>query len=198
MGTPLENPGSVDQITKPNLRFVRVLITRRKAVLLASSLPYCLGPARTQKEGCMQTTSAASDRLTRPQAAKYLGISIFTLNAWESEGRAPRSTRAGRHSIYLRSDLDSFLVARQSKPMTVPAAECSSIAEPSRWPAGSRVMRLREVCHLTGLSKTTIYKLGRDGCFVPSISLGGTSVGWPSHLVESWLAEQLKKAMGAA
>ena len=146
----------------------------------------------------MQTTSAASDRLTRPQAAKYLGISIFTLNAWESEGRAPRSTRAGRHSIYLLSDLDSFLADRQSKPVATPEADCSTVAAPSRWPAGSRVMRLREVCHLTGLSKTTIYKLGREGKFVPSISLGGASVGWPSHLVEAWLAERLQKAMEVA
>ncbi|WP_082693262.1 AlpA family phage regulatory protein [Aquitalea magnusonii] len=63
---------------------------------------------------------------------------------------------------------------------------------PPAWPTGSRVLRLREVCLLTGLSKTTIYKLGNEGKFVPSISLGGASVGWPSHLVEAWLAERLQ------
>jgi len=47
-------------------------------------------------------------------------------------------------------------------------------------------------------SKTTIYKLTREGKFVPSISLGGASVGWPSHLVDAWLTTRLQKAMEVA
>ena len=140
----------------------------------------------------MQTTPAPNKRLFRDEAATYLGISIFTLNAWESEGRAPPSIRVGRRSVYLRSDLDRFMAARQQQ------SQLDTESAVATWPAGSRVMRLREVCHLTGLSKTTLYKLTREGKFVPSISLGGASVGWPSHLVDAWLTTRLQKAMEVA
>ena len=138
--------------------------------------------------------TASKHRYTRPEAAKYLGISVFTLNAWESEGRAQRSTRVGRHSIYLRSDLDSF--KGNCMPQAVDLPETPPVV--AAWPDGSRVLRLPEVCHQTGLSKTSIYRLIKQGCFVPPIKLGGGSVGWPSHLVDAYLAERLQKAMEVA
>ena len=42
-----------------------------------------------------------------------------------------------------------------------------------------RFLRLPEVMHLCGLSRSTIYELIRKGEFPPQVSLGGKNVAWP-------------------
>ncbi len=41
-----------------------------------------------------------------------------------------------------------------------------------------RFLRLPEVMHLCGLSRSTIYELIRKGEFPPQVSLGGKNVAW--------------------
>lgn len=65
-------------------------------------------------------------------------------------------------------------------------------------PAGAYIMRLPEVEATTGLKKTTLYQLQRKGQFPASISLGARAVGWPSHLVEQWIADRINAAQGVA
>lgn len=47
---------------------------------------------------------------TRQEAADYLGVSVFTLNAWASTGRVKLPFyRVGRKTMYKESDLLAFL-----------------------------------------------------------------------------------------
>ena len=56
--------------------------------------------------------------------------------------------------------------------------------------SGGRVVRIVEVCELTGLSRTTIWRRINDGSFPPSIPLGpqGTRArGWRYSDVQAWI-----------
>ena len=48
-------------------------------------------------------------RLTRADAAIYLGIKEQTLRTWAISGRGPRSVKVGGKVFYFRSDLDLFV-----------------------------------------------------------------------------------------
>lgn len=51
-----------------------------------------------------------------------------------------------------------------------------------------RIMRRPEILNLTGLSRSTIYRLINSGDFPQPVSLGLRSVGWHSEDVYSFIA----------
>jgi len=51
----------------------------------------------------------------------------------------------------------------------------------------TRILRLPEVMHVTGLSRSTIYVQMNNGDFPRSIRLGARSVGWLSTDIEAWV-----------
>ena len=57
--------------------------------------------------------------------------------------------------------------------------------DPSR-----RILRLPEVLEMTGLSRTTVWRLERKGEFPRRVQLGPRAVGWQSSAVEEWLASR--------
>ena len=46
------------------------------------------------------------------------------------------------------------------------------------------ILRLPEVLRLSGLSRSTLYLRISKGLWTRPVSLGGRSVGWPSHEVD--------------
>ncbi|MEL4285408.1 AlpA family phage regulatory protein [Shewanella xiamenensis] len=55
-----------------------------------------------------------------------------------------------------------------------------------------RIIRLKEVVHLTSLSKTSIYERMKAGTFPTNFSLGGRAVGWDEKTVQSWILSKLE------
>ena len=51
----------------------------------------------------------------------------------------------------------------------------------------SKILRRRQVCDLTGLSYSTIYRLEREGEFPQRRRLGPNTVGWLASEVETWV-----------
>lgn len=51
----------------------------------------------------------------------------------------------------------------------------------------TRLVRLPEVCRITGLSRSEIYRLINLKRFPPSVPLGERIVAWDSRLVQSWI-----------
>ena len=51
----------------------------------------------------------------------------------------------------------------------------------------NRLLRLRQVLDIVGLSKSAVYARIREGSFPKSISLGGTSVAWIEAEVNDWV-----------
>ena len=50
-----------------------------------------------------------------------------------------------------------------------------------------RVLRVRDVIGLTGLSRTTVWRLERAGQFPQRIRLSGNIVGWRDEEVLHWV-----------
>ena len=60
--------------------------------------------------------TAAADpdqKFSRPEAARYLGISARTLEGWAVRGGGPRMLKLGSRVVYRRRDLDTWLATRE-------------------------------------------------------------------------------------
>lgn len=61
----------------------------------------------------MEISSWAVERMTRREAAEYLGLSPTTLEVWASTGRYSLPfVKVGRRAFYRRSDLDKWIRSR--------------------------------------------------------------------------------------
>jgi len=58
--------------------------------------------------------------------------------------------------------------------------------------SASRILRLKEVCRVTGLGRSFIYQLQAEQRFPRSIKLGVKAVGWLEHEVQDWLNTRLR------
>ena len=59
----------------------------------------------------------------------------------------------------------------------------------------TRLIRIREVIQLTGISKSYIYQLVNQGIFPKSIQLipGGSSVAWVESEILDWIDERIEE-----
>jgi len=55
------------------------------------------------------------------------------------------------------------------------------------------ILRMPEVKKLTGISRSSIYRMMADGIFPNSVSLGSRAVGWMVGDIRAWL--QRKRAI---
>ena len=75
--------------------------------------------------------------------------------------------------------------------------ERRAVAQLDRGP--DRIMRLREVCEIIGLSKASIYRLEKAGDFPRRIKLGNGTwapVGWQSSAVYDWIDRRIAACDG--
>jgi prophage regulatory protein len=56
-----------------------------------------------------------------------------------------------------------------------------------------RLIKLKEVLHMTGLSRATVYRFMAAGGFPMKVELGGNSVAWVESEVEDWINEKIGK-----
>ena len=53
-----------------------------------------------------------------------------------------------------------------------------------------RLLRLDEVKSRCGLSRSSVYRLMRDGAFPEPLKVGLRSVRWPQAEIEAWVASR--------
>lgn len=70
-------------------------------------------------------------------------------------------------------------------------------AEPCRQPS-VRILRLAQVRHLTGMSRSAIYEMMRSGAFPRSLALGARSVGWVESEVVAWIESRIEARVQSA
>ena len=63
-----------------------------------------------------------------------------------------------------------------------PAAQPIPVVQPR-----DRLIRISEVCHLTGLGKTSIYDLMKKGRFPVRIKFSARAAMWPESAVMAWI-----------
>lgn len=49
------------------------------------------------------------------------------------------------------------------------------------------IIRLRQVCELSGLGKSTVWERARSGAFPAPVKLGPNSTGWKKAEVLAWI-----------
>jgi prophage regulatory protein len=54
-----------------------------------------------------------------------------------------------------------------------------------------RILRLKEVCKVTGLGRSCIYQLQAEKRFPRRIKIGLRAVGWLEDEVQKWLADRI-------
>lgn len=74
-----------------------------------------------------------------------------------------------------------------SSPSSAPAAPMMSAPDAVQ----ERFIRLPEVIHLCGLSRSTIYDLISREAFPKQISLGGKNVAWVQSEITAWMADRI-------
>lgn len=52
------------------------------------------------------------------------------------------------------------------------------------------VLRIPDVVRRTGISRTTIWRLERNGGFPQRLRLGPNSVGWSDEEIQKWIEER--------
>ncbi|PSU12309.1 AlpA family transcriptional regulator [Photobacterium gaetbulicola] len=58
-------------------------------------------------------------------------------------------------------------------------------------PPASRLIRIKEVLAVTGLSRSSLYKQISEGRFPTSVSLGERSVAWIESEVQGWIGDKI-------
>lgn len=53
-----------------------------------------------------------------------------------------------------------------------------------------QIFRIKTVCDITGLPKSTVYAKMLNGEFPRPIKLGHRAVGWKSEELQSWISNQ--------
>ena len=61
-----------------------------------------------------------------------------------------------------------------------------------------RLLRLKEVSSIVGLSRSTIYDLSAKGLFPERVLLGKRAVGWWESEIEAWIATRPRVGEGSA
>ena len=77
------------------------------------------------------------------------------------------------------------LITRQAVEEYV--RQTKSVQRESNYNHPNRIIRLKEVITLTGLSRSTVYKLMNEQRFPSSIKLGPSSTGWRINDIQNWL-----------
>lgn len=76
----------------------------------------------------------------------------------------------------------------QNISVSTPAPAAPVLPVPAQ---NERFIRLPEVMHLCGLSRSTIYDLISRDAFPQQISLGGKNVAWVQSEVSAWMADRI-------
>ena len=60
--------------------------------------------------------------------------------------------------------------------------------------ANTRLLRIKDVCERTSLSRASIYNYLKRGAFPEPVRLGPRCIRWESNVIEAWIASHLSGA----
>lgn len=52
------------------------------------------------------------------------------------------------------------------------------------------LLKLKQVCEIVGMKKSSIYKAIADGEFPPPVKIGKRAVGWLASIIFEWVAKR--------
>ena len=127
---------------------------------------------------------ALYQRFSQSEASLFLRCPLDQLEKLQRQGKISYIQLTKQQTEFfgyqLLEYLQSCITTKISRPSTQPKSE--SLPD--------RIMRSKEVQEMTGLSRTTIWRLERVGKFPDRVPLGLSSVGWRLSEVEAWVMKK--------
>lgn len=123
---------------------------------------------------------ALYDRFSEKEAAIFLGVTVKELTDIRASGVISYVQVTPEKVSFFAFQLLEYI-----SDQTVSA----KIGKPSNQPSTDRILRIKEVVEITGLSRSTIWRREQDenSDFPKRISLGVGSVGWRASDIEAWV-----------
>lgn len=120
-------------------------------------------------------------RFTKNEAALFLRCSIPNLNNLTKKQKI--------NYIEVTKDKPEFF-GYQLLEYLLDQTTNHSIRNNSPSPTPDRIIRASEVLTMTGLSRTTIWRMENRDEFPRRVSLGANSVGWKLSEIKHWISER--------
>jgi predicted DNA-binding transcriptional regulator AlpA len=120
-------------------------------------------------------------RFTLQEASLFLRVGITQLRTIIKQGKLNYIELSSNNIEFFGYQLLEFLMVNTTTNKT----QAVNFA-----PTPDRIVRAKEVQNLTGLSRTTLWRLEQKEKFPKRVSLGGQSVGWKLSEVQDWIDEK--------
>ncbi|WP_326538606.1 helix-turn-helix transcriptional regulator [Pseudorhodoferax sp.] len=82
-------------------------------------------------------------------------------------------------------------------PTASPTPPAAALPSPIERSYRERLLRADDVCHLTGLGRSTLYAKVKAGHFPNAVQLHGACVAWRESEVDGWIAARPAAALPA-
>ncbi len=124
---------------------------------------------------------ALYQRFNLNEASLFLRCPVEDVEKLQSQGKLNFIQLSNTEIQFFGYQLLEYLLENVTSHR-VPTVSTSSMPE--------RILRAKEIVELTGLSRTTIWRMERAGTFPNRVSLGVGSVGWRLSEVNGWMSNR--------
>jgi len=124
---------------------------------------------------------ALYQRFTVNEASLFLRCSVDDIKRLQRQGRIDHIKVTDKKIEFFGYHLLHYLLSNTTSGQT-------KTSTPNDQP--DRIIRAREVQDMTGLSRTTLWRMENNGSFPRRVSLGVGSVGWKLSEVKRWISER--------
>ncbi len=120
---------------------------------------------------------ALYQRFSEDEAVEFLNIPVQSLKLLRGQNKISFIALPDKVE-YFGYQLLEYLIGAVNSATTTNKQSVSN----------DRIIRAKEVVEMTGLSRTTIWRMERYKSFPARVSLGGNSVGWKFNDVQKWVS----------
>lgn len=124
---------------------------------------------------------ALYQRFTVNEASLFLRCSVEDVRRLQRQGRIDHIKVTDKKTEFFGYHLLYYLLSNTTSGQT-------KASPPNDQP--DRIIRAKEVQDMTGLSRTTLWRMENKGTFPRRVSLGVGSVGWRLSEVKRWISER--------
>lgn len=116
------------------------------------------------------------------EAALFLRSPMEHVEKLAHEGALDFISAKGSLSGFYGFQLLGYLLKTLGSPSSISSSD--SVSTPDR------IIRANEVQEMTGLSRTTLWRMENKDEFPRRVSLGGNTVGWKLREVQDWISNR--------
>jgi len=116
-------------------------------------------------------------RFTFLEASLFLRCPVADLQSLVDDSKLEYIKLTDKQTEFFGYQLIQYLLSAIQAPAANPGPD----------PEGDQILRAKYVHGLTGLSRTTIWRMERKGSFPARVPLSAGSVGWRKSQVDEWI-----------